>query len=266
MDGPMQLYGSNTAFLSRFSKEALAEIMHRDNENGGKKEWLANVYDIDGKYTLGQPETGTYDNILVSPSGIMTRDINVCKMSPGSNGECDEMPKKLVSTIHMHPIAVNDVGGRNIRQMFSGDDIASEFVASRDEDVEKILFLTYPDRKFTQRSNRLKVIVFPNKDVSVKAMQMSNPQLDPFKVEVGDQQGQPTTPGGIGRKQVDWMKYQTALKELGYIEDIDIEKTLGAPPSANFQLYGIIILAAVAVGGVLAYRHFKKKDEEKMVS
>ena len=258
MDGPTQLWGANTAYLSRFEKAALMEIKKRNDKEGGRREWLANVYEVDGKYSLGEPTYGNYSGILVSPSGVLTKDINVCKLNGGAVADtktksygagetsCDKRPQQLVATVHMHPIRTFAEEAR--RQHFSGVDIASEFVKSRDEDKEIVLFLTYPNLHMTQRSNRVKAIIFPGKDVVMKAMQESNPGVNPAEVTVEN------------RDKVDWIKFQSALQDMGYIEEVEIEGATGAPPSTSLDIIGGMILLAVGIGGFLLWRHWKKQQ------
>lgn len=248
MDSKEQIWGANTAYLSRFNAEALSEIKKRNDKEGGRREWLANVYSLGGKYSLGEPKYGNYSGILVSPSEILTKDINVCKLSNNSKGDCEHRPDQLVATIHMHPIRTMAEEGR--RQNFSGVDIASEYMKSRDEDKEVVLFLTYPSLGMTSRTNKVKAIVFPNRDVTTKAMQMSNPGVDPHSVTVENRD-----------RGIDWIKYQAALNELGYIEEIEIENAVGAPATPNLNIVGGIIIVAVAIGGFLLWRQHVKSGE-----
>jgi len=235
LDSPEQLYGANTAFLSRFSPESLAKIKQRNDKNSGKREWLANVYLVGGRYELGEPTYGDYNGIQVSPSNILATDTNVCQLEQKSamaaSPDACNREGQLVSTIHMHPIRT--LAEENRRQHFSGVDIASEYCKSRDNNEEVVLFLTYPDLSWTKRTNKVKAIVFPNRDVTVKAMAASNPGVDPMSITVE------------GRDKVDWIKYQDELEKMGYIEEIDIEQAVGAPASLSLNLVGVVLLAAV---------------------
>jgi hypothetical protein len=63
-----------------------------------------------------------------------------------------------------------------------------------------------------------------------------------------------------GRDKVNWIEFQKSLRELGYIEEIEIEPTVGAPPTTNLNLIGMIVIGAVAIGGLLYWNKVRKEQ------
>jgi hypothetical protein len=241
-------YGADKPYLSKFTPETLGKIAEWNNQMSGKKEWLADIYqDNDGNYILGEYTTGNYDGITVSPEGQLERDIASCKLSGGGKS-CDSLPKRLVSTVHMHPIRM--MAEEKRRQNFSGTDIASEWGGAVKKDKEHVLFLSYPELGLLTRKNKLKAIRFPNRDVSIKAMQKSNPGIDPYSINPQDD---------ASRDSVDWIKLQKELENMGYIETVTIEDTIQKKAAPSYQMLSYVVVGA-AVAALVLYLYLNKQD------
>lgn len=212
-----------------------------------QREWMCYVYDVDGVYQLGEPSYGGRSKIEVSPVKKGAED-------RAKNGYT-EMQRKW--TIHGHPLKDGKI--YTGRQYFSSTDICREFVRSRDNDEYVVQFLVYPHQQKDSTTgrdvmhNRCRVLIFPNKETIVRAMQDSNPQADPYAISVENSTNKSVKldDGSTTLKNdldIDWFKFQESLGRMGFMGIVDIEgPTQGSVPFKS----EMITDAGNVIGGIL---------------
>ena len=232
---------------SKFSEEAIKAMKSYSDETNEHKEWMTYVYDVDGTYELGGVSYGGESRIEVSPQEKAAQDKMLKNLSI--------QDRKW--TIHGHPLKDGKI--YTGRQYFSSTDICREFVKSRDNDEYVVQFLVYPHKQMDDRTgqevfhNRVRILIFPNKQVIMKAMKASNPQVNAEAITVeSGQNSQVKKPDGSVRLEnqsgVDWFAFQEALGRMGYMGIVDLEG--GANGARYFNSEGRIM--AGNIGGVVA--------------
>ena len=207
---------------SKFSNEAIKAMKSYSDETNEHKEWMTYVYDVNGTYELGSVSFGGQSRIEVSPQEKAAQD----KMFKNLK----QSDRKW--TIHGHPLKDGKI--YTGRQYFSSTDICREFVKSRDNDEYIVQFLVFPHKQNDSKSgeevfhNRVRILIFPNKEIIMKAMKSSNPQVNPEAISVeSGQNNQVKQPDGSvilkNDSGVDWFAFQEALGKMGYMGIIDLE-------------------------------------------
>ena len=230
---------------SKFSEDAIQNMKTHSDKTHDHREWMCYVYDVNGTYELGAVSYGGESRIEVSPQKKAVQD----KITNG----LDEKDRKW--TIHGHPLKDGKI--YTGRQYFSSTDICREYVRSRDRDEFVSQFLVYPHKQIDTTTkkevfhNRVRTLVFPNRETIVKAMKQANPHVDPMAITVqSGQNNQVKQEDGSVTLQndsrVDWFKFQEALGTMGCMGIVDLEGPNGG--SQYFNSEGRII--AGNLGGI----------------
>jgi len=207
---------------SKFSQDAIENMKKYSDKTYDEREWMTYVYDVGNKYELGEVTYGGLSRIEVSPQKKAIQD----KIQNGFT------EKQRKWTIHGHPLKDGKI--YTGRQYFSSKNICREFIKSRDGDERVVQFLVYPHKQENSTSgkevihNRVRVLVFPNREILTKAMKMSNPHVNAMGISVeSGQNHQVKKPDGSmsleNKSKVNWFSFQEALGKLGYMGIVDIE-------------------------------------------
>ena len=207
---------------NKFTPEAIEEMKRYSDQTHLHREWMCYVYEKDGRYHLGEPSYGDESRIEVNPSEKAKED---------SSRGLSESQRKW--TIHGHPLKDGKI--YTGRQYFSSTDILQEFVKSRDNNEKVVQYVVYPHQQEKQGQkvihNRVRILVFPNREVIVKAMKMAHPNMtDEQIMAISEENGynKNAVDGSLKNDAgVDWFKFQEALGKLGYMGIIDIEGPKG---------------------------------------
>jgi hypothetical protein len=248
---------------NKFSPESIEKMKTFSDMTHEEKEWMSYVYDIQGVYQLGEPSYGGESRIEVNPSSKGKQDNQ-------KNGYKESQRKW---TIHGHPLKDGKI--YTGRQYFSSTDICREFVKSRDNDEYIVQFLVYPHKQLDSNTNsevfhnRVRILVFPNKQTVMQAMQISNPGVNAgaITVESGQNRQVATGDGGVGLENdsgVNWFVFQEALGKLGYMGIVDIE---GPQGGKQFKSEGYIRtgnLFGIATLGIIFWQMFKFNKSNKL--
>jgi|TARA_R110002110_G_scaffold143888_3_gene332813 hypothetical protein len=244
----------------KFSENAIQDMKRYSDNTNEQKEWMCYVYDVDGVYQLGEPSYGGRSRIEVSPEKKGAED-------KAKNG-FDEIQRKW--TIHGHPLKDGKI--YTGRQYFSSTDICREFVKCRDTDERVVQFLVYPHSQVdttTNRNvmhNRCRVLIFPNQETIMRAMQDSNPQADAnlISVDTATNQSVKLEDGSTTLKNelnIDWFKFQESLGSMGFMGIVDIEGPQSGSDSFKSEtimdgknLLGIGLM--LTIGGIVLSRIF----------
>ena len=239
---------------SKFSDDSIKTMKKHSDKTNEEREWMCYVYDVDGKYGLGSVSYGGESRIEVSPQKKGAQDSVM-------NGLSSQDRKW---TIHGHPLKDGKI--YTGRQYFSSTDICREYVRSRDNDEYVAQFLVYPHKQVDTNNNeevfhnRVRVLVFPNRETIVKAMRSSNPQVDPMAItaQSGQNSQVKQDDGSVALQNeagVDWFAFQEALGRLGCMGLIDLEgpssgsayfNSEGRIMAGNFA--GIIAIGIIVIG------------------
>lgn len=208
--------------FNRFSADALKEMKTYSDNTNEEREWMCYVYlDDDGRYQLGLPDYGGESAIKVSPQSKMAQD----RLRKGLHN------KKW--TIHGHPLKDGKI--YTGRQYFSSTDILGEFMKSRDNNEYVVQYVVYPHQQESNGEkvihNRVRILVFPNREVLWKAMKMSHPNMTEEQFNsINESNGynKNAVDGSLKNDAgVDWFAFQEALGKLGYMGIMDIEGPKG---------------------------------------
>ena len=207
---------------NRFTPEAIEQMKTYSDQTHLHREWMSYVYEKDGRYHLGEPSYGDESRIEVNPNEKAKED--------GSKGLSESQRKW---TIHGHPLKDGKI--YTGRQYFSSTDILQEFVKSRDGNEKVVQYVVYPHQqeKSGQKiiHNRVRILVFPNREIIVRAMKMAHPEMtDEQIMAISEENGynKNAVDGSLKNDAgVDWFKFQEALGKLGYMGIIDIEGPQG---------------------------------------
>ena len=203
---------------NKFTPEAIEEMKNYSDQTHLHREWMCYVYEKDGRYHLGEPSYGDESRIEVNPTQKAKED--------SSRGLSES---QRLWTIHGHPLKDGKI--YTGRQYFSSTDILQEFIKSRDNNEKIVQYVVYPHQQDSQGQkvihNRVRILVFPNREIIVKAMKMAHPEMTEEQImAISEQNGynKNAMDGSLKNEAgVDWFAFQEALGKLGYMGIIDIE-------------------------------------------
>jgi len=216
----------------KFSDEAIEDMKQYSDETHLHREWMCYIYEKDGKYYLGEPSYGDESRIEIDPNQKTREDTK-------KNGFSESQRKW---TIHGHPLKDGKI--YTGRQYFSSTDILGEFMRSRDNDEYVVQFVIYPHQQGNEIHNRCRVLIFPNREVLIRAMKDSHPSMtDEQIMNISEKNGynQNASDGSLQNEAgVDWFAFQESLGKMGYMGIIDIEgpkggKTVKASPTKHMN-------------------------------
>ena len=106
---------------------------------------------------------------------------------------------------------------------------------SRDNNEKIVQYVVYPHQQESNGQkvihNRVRILVFPSRDVLWKAMKMSHPEMTEEQfMAISEDNGynKNAVDGSLKNEAgVDWFQFQEALGKLGYMGIIDIEGPKG---------------------------------------
>ena len=207
---------------NKFTPEAIEEMKQYSDQTHLHREWMSYVYEKDGRYHLGKPSYGDESRIEVNPNEKAKED---------SSKGLSEGERKW--TIHGHPLKDGKI--YTGRQYFSSTDILQEFMKSRDNNEKVVQYVVYPHQQEKDGQkiihNRVRILVFPNRETIVRAMKMAHPNMtDEQIMAISEENGynKNAMDGSLKNDAgVDWFKFQEALGKLGYMGIIDIEGPTG---------------------------------------
>jgi len=207
---------------NKFTPEAIEEMKQYSDQTHLHREWMSYVYEKDGRYHLGKPSYGDESRIEVNPNEKAKED---------SSKGLSEGERKW--TIHGHPLKDGKI--YTGRQYFSSTDILQEFMKSRDNNEKVVQYVVYPHQQEKEGQkiihNRVRILVFPNRETIVRAMKMAHPNMtDEQIMAISEENGynKNAMDGSLKNDAgVDWFKFQEALGKLGYMGIIDIEGPTG---------------------------------------
>jgi len=206
----------------KFSQDAIEEMKKYSDQTHLNREWMSYVYEKDGRYHLGKPSYGDESRIEVNPNEKAREDSSK-GLSEGQR----------LWTIHGHPLKDGKI--YTGRQYFSSTDILQEFVKARDSDEKIVQYVVYPHQQEADGQkvihNRVRILVFPNRSTTIKAMKMAHPEMtDEQIMAINEKNGynKNAVDGSLKNEAgVDWFAFQEALGKLGYMGIIDIEGPSG---------------------------------------
>lgn len=207
----------------KFSDDAILEMKKYSDQTHLHREWMSYVYEVNGRYELGEPSYGDESRIEVNPTEKAKED--------GKKNGFNESQRKW--TIHGHPLKDGKI--YTGRQYFSSTDILGEFMKSRDNNEYVVQYVVYPHQQEKNGQkvihNRVRILVFPNRDILWKAMKMSHPEMTEeqfMSIDEGNGYNKNATDGSLKNEAgVDWFEFQEALGKMGYMGIIDIEGPAG---------------------------------------
>ena len=207
---------------NKFTPEAIEQMKEYSDQTHLHREWMCYVYEKDGQYHLGEPSYGDESRIEVNPSQKAKED--------ASRGLSESQRKW---TIHGHPLKDGKI--YTGRQYFSSTDILQEFMKSRDNNEKIVQYVVYPHQQESNGQkvihNRVRILVFPNRETIVKAMKMAHPDMTEEQImDISEENGynKNAVDGSLKNDAgVDWFAFQEALGKLGYMGIIDIEGPKG---------------------------------------
>ena len=135
---------------------------------------------------------------------------------------------------------------------------------TRDTNEPVVQWITYPHQQIDTNTgkkvihNRCRTLVFPSRDVVIKAMQVSNPDVDVMAITRESGQNRNAADGSlVNDSGVDWFAFQEALGDMGYMGIMDLEgPAAGARPfrseSMFVKKFGMLSVIALGIAG-LAY-------------
>jgi len=241
----------------KFSDDAILEMKKYSDQTHLHREWMSYVYEVDGRYELGEPSYGDESRIEVNPSEKSKEDSK-------KNG-FNESQRKW--TIHGHPLKDGKI--YTGRQYFSSTDILGEFLNSRDNNEYVVQYVVYPHQqeKSGQKviHNRVRILVFPNREVLWKAMKMSHPEMTEEQfmgISTENGYNKNAADGSLKNEAgVDWFEFQEALGKMGYMGIMDIEGPAGGMQvdaadtmfkqsqgvSTNWAMIGLLVIGFAAL-------------------
>ena len=207
----------------KFSDDAIQEMKKYSDQTHLHREWMSYVYEVNGRYELGEPSYGDESRIEVNPKEKSKED--------GKKNGFTESQRKW--TIHGHPLKDGKI--YTGRQYFSSTDILGEFMKSRDNNEYVVQYVVYPHQQESNGEkvihNRVRILVFPNREVLWKAMKMSHPNMTEEQFNnINESNGynKNAVDGSLKNDAgVDWFAFQEALGKLGYMGIMDIEGPKG---------------------------------------
>jgi len=234
---------------NKFSQDAIEEMKNYSDETHLHREWMSYVYDVNGEYHLGDASYGDESRIEIDPNSKTKED----SRKKGFNASQRKW------TIHGHPLKDGKI--YTGRQYFSSTDILGEFIRSRDNDEYVVQFVVYPHQQGKEIHNRCRVLIFPNRETLIKAMQDSHPNMSREQImAISEQNGynKNATDGSLQNEAgVDWFAFQESLGKMGHMGIIDIEgpqggKTIKASPTKHMKAESIRSSPLLSLGIALA--------------
>ena len=241
----------------KFSDDAILEMKKYSDQTHLHREWMSYVYEVDGRYELGEPSYGDESRIEVNPTEKSKEDSK-------KNG-FNESQRKW--TIHGHPLKDGKI--YTGRQYFSSTDILGEFLNSRDNNEYVVQYVVYPHQQDKNGQkvihNRVRILVFPNRDVLWKAMKMSHPEMTEeqfMAISTENGYNQNAADGSLKNEAgVDWFEFQESLGKMGYMGIMDIEGPAGGMQvdaadtmfkqsqgvSTNWAMLGLLVIGFAAL-------------------
>ena len=241
----------------KFSDDAILEMKKYSDQTHLHREWMSYVYEVNGRYELGEPSYGDESRIEVNPTEKAKED--------GKKNGFNESQRKW--TIHGHPLKDGKI--YTGRQYFSSTDILGEFMKSRDNNEYVVQYVVYPHQQEKNGQkvihNRVRILVFPNRDILWKAMKMSHPEMTEeqfMSIDEGNGYNKNATDGSLKNEAgVDWFEFQEALGKMGYMGIIDIEGPAGGVQvdaadtmfkqsqgvGTNWAMIGLIVIGFAAL-------------------
>jgi len=241
----------------KFSDDAILEMKKYSDQTHLHREWMSYVYEVDGRYELGEPSYGDESRIEVNPSEKSKEDSK-------KNG-FNESQRKW--TIHGHPLKDGKI--YTGRQYFSSTDILGEFLNSRDNNEYVVQYVVYPHQQDKNGQkvihNRVRILVFPNREVLWKAMKMSHPEMTEEQfmgISTENGYNKNAADGSLKNEAgVDWFEFQEALGKMGYMGIMDIEGPAGGMQvdaadtmfkqsqgvSTNWAMIGLLVIGFAAL-------------------
>lgn len=245
---------------NKFSEDAVKDMKKYSDRTHEEREWMCYVYEKDGRYELGNVTYGDESRIEVNPVAKHNEDAL-------ANGLTNKQ-----WTIHGHPLKDGKI--YTGRQYFSSTDVVDEFIKSRDNDEYIVQFVVYPHQQLDTNTqervlhNRVRILVFPNRQTIVEAMGRASPGSDPNAISKESGQNHSVDDGGGGTTLkndagVDWFQFQEELGKMGFMGIVDLEGPVAGAESYKAEgelmsnrnmmtLMGVAGIAAV-VFGVLRY-------------
>tara|TARA_B110001452_G_scaffold265439_1_gene270095 strand:+ start:1528 stop:2364 length:837 start_codon:yes stop_codon:yes gene_type:complete len=207
---------------NKFTPEAIEQMKEYSDQTHLHREWMSYVYEKDGRYHLGKPSYGDESRIEVNPNQKAKED---------ATKGLSESQRKW--TIHGHPLKDGKI--YTGRQYFSSTDILQEFIKARDTNEKVVQYVVYPHQQEGDSDkvihNRVRILVFPNREVLIKAIQMSHPEMTNEQImAISEENGynKNAVDGSLKNDAgVDWFAFQEALGKMGYMGIIDIEGPTG---------------------------------------
>tara|TARA_R110000851_G_scaffold10854_3_gene38604 strand:- start:1297 stop:2127 length:831 start_codon:yes stop_codon:yes gene_type:complete len=254
----------------KFTPSSIENMKAYSDKTHEEREWMTYVYDVNNKYELGEVSYGGLSRIEVSPKKKAVQD----RLKSGL------MEKDRKWTIHGHPLKDGKI--YTGRQYFSSTDICREFVKSRDNNEYISQFLVFPHKQKHSRTNkevfhnRVRVLVFPNKEIITRAMKASNPHVNPMTISVNSGQNhQVDKPDGSisleNESKVNWFAFQEALGKLGYMGIVDIEGPSKGAKVFNSEakiragnLSGVLVIGVLLLGLVNINKKSKGHSAENI--
>ncbi len=241
----------------KFSDDAILEMKKYSDQTHLHREWMSYVYEVDGRYELGEPSYGDESRIEVNPSEKSKEDSK-------KNG-FNESQRKW--TIHGHPLKDGKI--YTGRQYFSSTDILGEFLNSRDNNEYVVQYVVYPHQQDKNGQkvihNRVRILVFPNRDVLWRAMKMSHPEMTEEQfmgISTENGYNKNAADGSLKNEAgVDWFEFPEALGKMGYMGIMDIEGPAGGMQvdaadtmfkqsqgvSTNWAMVGLLVIGFAAL-------------------
>ena len=241
----------------KFSDDAILEMKKYSDQTHLHREWMSYVYEVDGRYELGEPYYGDESRIEVNPTEKSKEDSK-------KNG-FNESQRKW--TIHGHPLKDGKI--YTGRQYFSSTDILGEFLNSRDNNEYVVQYVVYPHQQDKNGQkvihNRVRILVFPNREVLWKAMKMSHPEMTEEQfmgISTENGYNKNAVDGSLKNEAgVDWFEFQEALGKMGYMGIMDIEGPAGGMQvdaadtmfkqsqgvSTNWAMIGLVVIGFAAL-------------------
>ena len=236
----------------KFDESALKDMKRYSDKTHEEREWMCYVYEKDGRYYLGNVTYGDESRIEVNPTAKHNEDAL-------RNGLTD---KKW--TIHGHPLKDGKI--YTGRQYFSSTDLIDEFIKSRDNNEYIVQYVVYPHQQLDTNTgkrvlhNRVRIVVFPDRNTIVEAMRRASPNADPMAItkQSGQNQSVPDGNGGTTLENeagVDWFQFQEELGKVGCMGIIDLEGP--SHGAESFKAEGDLltrrnIVTVVALAGIAA--------------
>ena len=236
--------------FTMFSEQSIEDMKTYSDNTHEEREWMCYVYEKNGEYHLGAPSYGSESRIEVNPIAKAAQD--------STKGLTNRL-----WTIHGHPLKDGKI--YTGRQYFSSTDILNEFMKTRDSNEMTVQYVVFPHQQLDTTTgnkvihNRVRTLVFPNRDVLQQAMTRSNSGVDIMTITPETGQNSNASDGSLKNSAgVDWFAFQEALGEMGYMGVMDLEgPAAGAKQFRSERMWvsnlGFVGLVSVGLLALLYY-------------